>query len=170
MFGISANYTYTHSQITTTKLLYLFVAGKGNQTQYTTQSRPLQGQANNVGNVSLLYKNPKIGLELQLAFAYTGDRIAQVSPYYDLDIWQKPFSQLDFSLEKKITKRLSFYAKVNNITNAPNKEYIKFPYSSVNKNFSGGYSVPYQDAGSNYTVAQKDIHKLSFLGGFRFKF
>jgi outer membrane receptor protein involved in Fe transport len=170
MFGISANYTYTHSKITTTKLLYLFVQGVGNQTEYTSQSRPLQGQANHVGNVSLLYKNPKIGLELQLAFAYTGDRIAQVSPYYNLDIWQKPFSQLDFSLEKKITRRLSFYGKVNNITNAPSKEYIKFPYSSVNQNFSGGYSIPYQDAGSNYTVAQRDTYKLSFLGGLRFKF
>ncbi|HWK07734.1 MAG TPA: TonB-dependent receptor [Puia sp.] len=168
-FGVSANYTYTHSRITTTKLLYLFVQGTGNQTEFTTQSRPLQGQANHVGNVSLLYKNPRIGLDVQLAFSYTGDRIAQVSPYANLDIWQKPFTQLDLSLEKSITKRIGFYAKVNNLTNSPNKEYIKFPYSSVNSNFHGGYQIPYQDAGSNYTVAQRDIYKLSFLGGFRFK-
>src|SRR5258708_27190025 len=89
MFGVSANYTYTHSQITTSKLLYLFVHGVGNQTQITTQSRPLHGQANHVGNVSLLFKNPRIGLDVQLAFSYTGDRIAQVSPYANLDIWQK---------------------------------------------------------------------------------
>jgi outer membrane receptor protein involved in Fe transport len=170
MFGVSANYTYTHSQITTSKLLYTFVQGTGNQTEIVNQTRPLQGQANNVGNLSLLFKDPKIGLDFQLAFAYTGDRIAQVSPYANLDIWQKPFSQLDLSLEKMITRHFSFYAKVNNLTNAPNKEYIKFPYTSVNANFHGGYTIPFQDAGSNYTVAEKDIYKLSFLGGFRYKF
>jgi outer membrane receptor protein involved in Fe transport len=170
MFGISANYTYTHSQITTTKLLYHVVAGVGTQTSDTTQKRPLQGQANNVGNISLLFKDPRIGLDLQLALVYTGDRIAQVSQYYGLDIWQKPFSQLDISLEKKIAGRFSFYAKVNNITNSPNKEYIKTPYSVVNGNFQGGYTIPFQDKGSNYTVAQRDIYKMSLLGGFRFKF
>jgi outer membrane receptor protein involved in Fe transport len=169
-FGVSANYTYTHSRVTTSKLLYTFVPGTGNITENTTQSRPLQGQADNVGNISLLYKDQKLGLDIQLAFAYTGDRIAQVSPYANLDIWQKPFSQLDLSLEKRIAKRFSFYAKVNNLTNAPNKEYIKFPYKSVNTNFHGGYSIPFQDAGSNYTVAEKDIYKLSFLAGFRYKF
>jgi outer membrane cobalamin receptor len=170
MFGISANYTYTHSQITTTKLLYHVVAGVGTQTNDTTQKRPLQGQANHVGNISLLFKDPRIGLDLQLALVYTGDRIAQVSQYYGLDIWQKPFSQLDISLEKKIAGRFSFYAKVNNITNSPNKEYIKTPYSVVNGNFQGGYTIPFQDKGSNYTVAQRDIYKMSLLGGFRFKF
>jgi outer membrane receptor protein involved in Fe transport len=170
-FGVSANYTYTHSQITTTKLYYTFVTGEGNQTQLRNQTRPLQGQANNVGNISLIYKDNKLGLDVQLAFAYTGDRIAQVSPYYDLDIWQKPFSQLDLSLEKRITRQFTFFAKVNNLTNAPNKEYIKFPYSSVNAEFgSSGYVLPFQVAGSNYTMAQRDIYKLSFLGGIRFKF
>jgi len=169
MFGISANYTYTHSRVTTTKRLYTFVQGTGNTTLNVNQTRPLQGQANNVGNISLLFKNPRMGLDVQLAFAYTGDRIEQVSPYANLDIWQKPFTQLDLSLEKKLSRRFTFFGKVNNLTNSPNKEYIKFPYSSVNANFHGGYKIPFQDAGSNYTVAQRDIYKLSFLGGVRFK-
>jgi outer membrane receptor protein involved in Fe transport len=170
MFGVSANYTYTHSAITTTKLLYHVVPGAGTITSDTTQTRPLQGQANNIGNLSLLFKDPKIGLDIQLAFVYTGERIAQVSQYYGLDIWQKPFSQLDLSFEKRLAKRFSFYAKVNNLTNSPNKEFIKTPYSVVNGNFQGGYTIPFQDAGSNYTVTQKDLYKLSFLGGFRYKF
>jgi len=172
MFGVSANYTYTHSQITTTKLFYQQKTVGTNttfSTTDTTQSRPLQGQADNVGNISLLFKDPKIGLDVQVAFVYTGDRILQVSQYYGLDIWQKPFTQLDLSLEKRIAGHFSFYAKVNNLTNSPNKEYIKIPYSVVNSNFHG-YSIPFQDAGSNYTVAQRDLYKLSFLGGFRYKF
>jgi len=170
MFGVSANYTYTHSRVTTSKLLYTFVEGVGNQTLVVNQSRPLQGQADNVGNVSLLFKDQKIGLDVQLAFAYTGSRIAQVSPYANLDIWQKPFTQLDLSLEKRITHHFVFFGKINNLTDAPNKEYIKFPYRSVNANLPPGYQIPFQDAGSNYTVAEKDIYKLSFLGGIRYKF
>jgi len=173
MFGVSANYTYTHSQVTTLKGWYgKFQTPTGTQIQneHLEQTRPLQGQANNVGNLSFLYKNPRIGLDVQLALSYTGDRIAQVSPYYGLDIWQKPYSQLSLSFEKTIAKHFSFYAKLNNLTNAPIKDYIKFPYTVVNGNFPGGYTLPFQDKGSNYTVAQRDIYKANFLGGIRYKF
>ena len=170
IFGVSANYTYTHSSVTTTKRLYTFVQGTGIQTLNVNQTRPLQGQANNVGNISLLLKDPHTGLDIQLALSYTGDRIVQVSPYANLDIWAKPIAQLDLSLEKKINRHFIFFGKVNNLTNTPNKEYIKFPYTQVNANLPPGYSIPFQDAGSNYTVAQKDIYKISFLGGIRYKF
>jgi TonB-dependent receptor len=170
MFGISANYTYTHSRITTTKLLYIYVPGVNNQTEPVNQTRPLQGQANNAGNISLLFKDPRWGLNVQLALAYTGDRIADVSPYYNLDIWQKPFTQLDLSLEKRLSHHFTFFGKINNLTDAPNKEYIKFPYKEVNSNLPSGYTVPFQDAGSNYTVAEKDFYRLSYLAGIRYKF
>ena len=169
MFGVSANYTYTHSEVTTSKLLYHFVTGIGVRTDSVSQTRPLQGQANHVGNISLLYKNPKIGLDIQLAFAYTGDRIAQVSQFYNLDTWQKPYSQLDLSIEKKLSKQFSFYAKINNLTNAPNKLYLKASPAIVNQQFSGGYNIPFQSDNSN-TIVQRDIYKISFLGGFRYKF
>ena len=169
-FGINANYTYTHSSVTTPKRVIAVTPTEGIQTYDQNQTRPLQGQANNIGNLSLLYKDPKIGLDVQLAFSYTGNRIEQVSPYYGLDIWDKPFETLDLSLEKRITHHFVFFAKINNLTDAPNKEYIKFPYTTVNAGLPSGYTVPFQDAGSNYTVAQKDYYRLSFLAGFRYKF
>lgn len=169
MFGISANYTYTHSEVTTPKLLYHYVTGLGVRTDSVSQTRPLQGQADHVGNVSFLYKNPKIGFEMQLALSYTGNRIAQVSQYYELDTWQKPFSQLDLSFEKKLNSRFSFYAKINNLTNAANRLYLKAAPSLVNQQFSGGYTIPYQSDAKN-TIVQNDLYRISFLGGFRFKF
>ncbi len=169
-FGINANYTYTHSSVTTPKRVVAVTDTAGIQTYNQNQTRPLQGQADHIGNLSLLYKDPKIGLDVQLAFSYTGTRIVQVSPYYGLDIWAKPFETLDLSLEKRITSHFVFFAKINNLTDAPNKEYIKFPYTTVNAGLPSGYTVPFQDAGSNYTVAQKDYYRLSFLGGFRYKF
>ena len=170
VFGVSANYTYTHSRVTTAKRVYTLTQTNGIQTLNADQTRPLQGQADHVGNVSLLLKNPAWGLDAQLAFAYTGNRIVQVSPYYGLDIWAKPIGQLDLSLEKKIYGGFVLFAKVNNLTNSPNKEYIKFPYTKVNANLPPGYNIPFQDGGSNYTVAQRDIYKISYLGGIRYKF
>lgn len=166
MFGISANYTYTHSSVTTTKLLYIN-GPNGNATTTTNQTRPLQGQADHVGNLSLLYKNPGIGLDLQVAFAYTGTRIAQVDPYYGLDYWQKPYSTLDFSMEKRLTGHFFFFAKVNNITNSPNRLFLKFPPATVAA--ANGGELPFQKAGANYTTVQHDLYGLGLLGGFRFK-
>jgi hypothetical protein len=175
ILGISANYTYTHSRITTSKLYYEFVAGTGTGTGYQTvavnETRPLQGQADNIGNLSLLLKAPKLGLDAQLAFSYTGQMISQVSAYYNQDIWQKPFTQLSFSFEKRIVKRLAFFAKVNNLTDSKPRSFMKVPYTVPDATFGGsGYTLPFQKAGSNYTTTQIDIYRINFLAGFRFKF
>lgn len=168
MFGISANYTYTHSNVTTPKLLYHFVNGSGIRTDSVSQTRPLQGQANNVGNLSLLYKNPRIGLDVQLALVYTGSLIQQVNPYYNMDTWQLPYTQLDFSVEKSLSHHFYFYAKVNNITNSPHKLYMKFSPAAVN-DANSGPALPFQTETSK-TIVQRDIYKTGFLGGFRYKF
>lgn len=169
IFGVSANYTYTHSRITTDKLLsHVINPTTGEQRQDpVSQSRPLQGQADNVGNVSLLFKSNKIGLDMQLAFVYTGERIAQVSPYYNLDYWQHPLSQLDFSFEKMIYKKISVYGKVNNLTNSASKIYLKYPHGQIQSNQQEFLGV--QDI-NNQTLVQSDIYKISFLAGLRYKF
>lgn len=162
MFGLSLNYTYTHSAVTTDKnYYYRDIATAQITTKIVSQTRPLQGQANHIGNVSFLYKNPNIGLDFQLAFVYTGERISLVSPYAGLDYWQRPYSQIDLSFEQRLIKKLSFYAKVNNLTNAANKVYIKQP------NLIGFF--PDQDK-SDKILVQKDVYEISFLGGFRYKF
>ncbi|NML40248.1 TonB-dependent receptor [Chitinophaga sp. G-6-1-13] len=167
-FGISANYTYTHSEVTTPKTTkYYDKVLTQTQTGTTTQTRPLQGQANHVGNASLLYKNPKIGLDMQVAFSYTGDRIMQVSAWYGLDIWQKPYTQLDFSLEKSLSKHFYFYTKVNNLTNSAARLYIKVDPTVLDNFITQG--LPNQKAGSNVVNMQKEIVYLSFLGGFKYK-
>jgi outer membrane receptor protein involved in Fe transport len=102
-FGIRANYTYTNSSITTTKYVR-YRDASGNLTQRPEdQTRPLQGQSKNIGNVSLLYKSAKAGLDVQLALVYTGSRINSVSPYLDNDIWQKPLPKWTYRLRKSCT-------------------------------------------------------------------
>ena len=160
VFGVSANYTYTHSSVTTDKLF------KSATTTVLRQTRALQGQADNVGNLSFLFKSQKLGLDMQMAFVYTGERIAQVSAYYNLDFYYHPFSRLDFSFEKKIVKRLSFYGKVTNLTNTANKIYLKYPHGNIDprqQEFLGKQDIDSQ------TLVQSDYYKVSFLAGFRYK-
>ncbi len=161
MFGVSANYTYTHSSITTTKLYFYRDAALGITTKQVAQTRPLQGQANHIGNFSLLYKNPKIGLDVQAAFVYTGKRLSLVSPYYDLDYYQLGQGTLDFSFEQRITKHFSFYGKFNNLTNAPAMTVLPQDPAANNK-------LPDQKY-TNKTVVGKDIYGINFLFGARFK-
>lgn len=159
--GITANYTYTNSKITTSKLFY----NSSYVSEETTQTRPLQGQSPHIGNVSLLYKNQKIGFDVQLAYVYTGKKIALVSPYKDLDYWQKGMSQLDFSLEKRAFKYFTFYSKITNILNTPVIVQILQP----NIYTTGNFALPNQTDPNRVTV-QKDLYGQNFIFGMRYKF
>jgi hypothetical protein len=163
MFGISLNYTYTHSRVTTPKLFYHYV-GSTIHTDTVNQTRPLQGQADHIGNLSLLYKNPKAGLDLQIALSYTGDRIAQVQQYVNEDLWDKAYVQLDFSGEKRLSRRFYFFAKVTNLLNSPHQLFMKFPYARVQEQ-----PLSYQSK-SSITIMERDYYNIGLLGGFRYKF
>jgi TonB-dependent receptor len=161
-FGVSANYTYTKSQITTSKLYFYRDKTQGITTKTMDQTRPLQGQADHIGNLALLYKNHKIGLDVQVAFVYTGKYIAQVSPYYDLDYWKLGQGTLDLSFEQRLGKHFSVYGKANNLTNTPSK--IAIMQAPV-----AGNNFPDQQY-SDKTVVGKDIYGLNVLAGIRYKF
>jgi outer membrane receptor protein involved in Fe transport len=164
-FGIKANYTFTKSQITTTKVRRyqtVDVNGQPTQTQdYPEQKRPLQGQSKNVANVSLLYKNGKKGIDAQLAVVYTGDRINTVSPFLNNDIWQKGFVQMDISAVVRIIKNFFVFAKANNILNTAYQ-------LELHQDYKEQLYVPFQEAGKNVFV-RKDTYGANYLLGFRFK-
>ncbi len=167
VFGISANYTYTKSSITNDKMVYNNPTTR--QSEFISETRPLQGQSNNIGNVSLIYKNPKIGFDAQVAMVYTGERISFISPYYGLHYWQAPTTQLDISFEKRIVKKFTFYGKLNNLTNAPFELSLHQSYNEYLK-ASGSRSLALQSDPDNKIIIQKDFYKTSFLFGLRYKF
>jgi TonB-dependent receptor len=158
--GLSGNYTYTNSQITTSKLFYnaSYIA------EQTTQTRPLQGQSKNIGNISVLYKNQKNGIDAQVALVYTGKNIIVVSPYKDLDYWQRATTQLAFSIEKRVFKYFTLYCKVNNLLNTPVVVEIFQP----NIYRTGKFALPIQTS-NNYVTVQKDYYGQSFTFGLRMK-
>lgn len=161
-FGVKANYTYTHSAITTSKVYY----GKdedGNTKKYLAdQTRPLVGQAAHVANLSLLYKSTKYGWDAQVAAAYTGDKIVTASHFLDSDYWQKGSVQMDVSVEKKVSKAMSLFLKANNLLNTPRIEYIKTT-NAYNSSF------PLHASNDKNTLIRKDYFSQNFLVGFRYK-
>jgi TonB-dependent receptor len=159
-FGFKANYTYTHSSITTAKSSKIRDK-EGNLAVITVdQTRPLYGQSAHIGNLSLLYKDTKNGWDAQLAGSYTGPRINTVSQFADNDLWQKGFLQMDVSVEKRFKNNFSVFAKAGNLLNTPTEIYIK----GTNSKNAG---LPGQ--GGNETLIRKEYYKQTYLLGLRYK-
>ena len=171
-FGISANYTYTKSSITTYKKTY----GRSNPADPTSQlvtdsvlrTRPMQGQADHIANLSLLYKDQKIGLDCQFSLVYTGQYISQVSGWDGLDYWSMPITTIDFSFEQRLSKKinLSIFGKARNLLNSAAITRILKPndyYAPSN------IQLPQQDS-PNSIVVEKEQYGQNFLLGFRYSF
>lgn len=161
-FGIKANYTYTHSKITTTKILYSQDADGNTVRQDVEQSRPLLGQAPHVANLTLMYKDTRYGWDVQLAGSYTGEKIGIVSQYLDSDYWDKGEFTLDASVEKSFKCGVTIFGKGTNLLNTKSERYIK-THNDYNNSFPG------QDPGSGKTLIRRDSRGVGLLVGVRFK-
>jgi hypothetical protein len=161
-FGIKANYTYTHSRITTPKSKRIRNESGDLQTINVEQTRPLYGQSAHVANLSVLYKNQNNGIDAQLAGGYTGDRINTVSQFVDNDLWQEGFVQMDASFEKTFTNGLGIFLKANNLLNTPMEVYMK-------NTSEGNAGIQHQDLPGK-TLIRRDRYQRSYLLGVRYKF
>ena len=157
-FGVVGNYTYTKSSITTTKRTIGANGVPGTQ----EATRPLQGQSKHIANLSLVFKHPKQGVDMRISWVYTGERINIVSAYYGLDYWQRPTSQLDFSGEKKLSKRLVVYVKATNLLNSSTIVEIR---SALPDYFIGNPGQNRKDR----VLVSNDVFGQSYLVGLRFK-
>jgi hypothetical protein len=117
-FGLSGNFTYINSSITTPKLLYKTTNGVTDYS-FVNETRPMQGQSQLVGNASILYRNASKGFNMKLSLLFQGKRINQVSFYRGLDFYQSNYPTLAFSIEKKLGKRFLLSGKFNNLLNTP---------------------------------------------------
>lgn len=167
-FGIRANYTYTHSSITTSKALRTRVDPNDPSSELVlksaSQTRSLQGQAKHIGNLSLLYKDLDKGWESQLSLVYTGERLEAISLFLDNDIYAKPIVILDFALEKKVSNTIEVFIKASNLLNASYQMYVKKPvYNDPNKL----QDYPHQDDPEHKTLVRKDQYYQSLRAGVR---
>lgn len=157
-FGVKANYTYTHSEITTSKRQYK--EGSAEYKMGVTQTRPLVNQAPHTANLSLLYKDTEHGWNAQLAASFTGTKLALVSPFKDADQWDKAMFGLDFSAEKKFHNGISLFFKANNLLDAKRERYLK----TVNQS-----NLEYEGQKSDKTIVGTYRYGRTFLLGVRYK-
>ena len=164
-FGIKFNYTYTNSSITTSKVYYELNTDPNSSVKNVlktgNQTRQLNGQAANLANLTLIYKNIKNSIDFQIAAVYTGDKLFAVSRFLNNDTWQSSFVQLDASLEKKV-KKATLFIKANNLLNTPVSLYFK-KYNKVNETISG------YEKFNNGTLLRKDLNGINIQLGFKFK-
>lgn len=154
-FGIKANYTYTHSKVTTDKRIM-----EGSEVKSVRQSRPLFGQAAHVANLSLLFKETRHGWEGQVSASYTGKRLSDISNWYEDDIWEDGYAQLDASIEKSFKNGISIFGKASNLLDIPLLRYIqKGPHTE---------SVD-SDRHNGNVIERKEWHGQSFMLGIRYK-
>lgn len=156
-FGVKANYTYTHSEITTSKREYK--EGSAEYKSGVTQTRPLVNQAPHTANISLLY-NTENGWNAQLASSFTGTKLALVSPFKDADQWDKAMFGLDLSAEKQFKNGISIFFKANNLLDAKRERYLK----TVNKS-----NLEYEGQKSDKTIVGTYQYGRTFLLGVRYK-
>ena len=155
-FGIKANYTYTHSKVTTDKRIM-----EGSEVRTMQQTRPLFGQAAHVANLSLLFKDTNHGWEGQLAGSYTGKRLSDISNWYDDDIWEAGYFQLDASIEKSFDCGVSIFAKASNLLDVPLLRYIQKGPRTEN-------ITEYERHDGN-VIERKEWHGQSIMIGVRYK-
>ena len=156
-FGVKANYTYTHSSITTTKRVMV-----DNEVISVNQTRPLYGQAAHVANLSLLFKFAKAGVEAQISGSYTGRRLSEISNWLDNDIWEAGYAQLDASIEKSFKCGLTIYAKANNLLDVPVLRFI--PNNPRTENLHD-----YERYHGN-VIERREWHGQSLMIGLRYNF
>ena len=154
-FGIKANYTYTHSSMTTDKRVM-----EGSEVKSVKQTRPLCGQAAHVSNLSLLFKESKSMWEGQIAFSYTGKRLSEISNWYNDDIWEDGYIQLDASVEKSFKNGISIFAKASNLLDTPMLKYIH------KSEHTDGVDSKRTDGN---VIERKEWHGQTIMLGVRFK-
>ncbi|MEG1521844.1 MAG: TonB-dependent receptor [Bacteroidales bacterium] len=160
-FGIKANYTYTHSAITTPKTLFVTDANGTLSRQQVDQTRPLVNQAPHVANLSLLYKSVRYNCDFQISGTYTGEKIVIASHYLDSDYWEGGTFSLDLSAEKRFKCGVSIFAKANNLLMTETERYIKTtnPYNAVFEH----------QTDKNRTLIRRDTNGTNLMLGVRYK-
>ena len=165
-FGMKANYTFTNSNITTSKMRVFDNPDPNAETKiltdYVNQTRSLYGQAGNVANISFLFKDKNNGWNGQVAFSYTGNRLVIVSRYLNEDTWQAGYGTIDASLEKSFKKGFTLFAKASNLLNSPMIQYNK-----PNENTAVLTMVERYKGG---IVERKELYGQNISLGIRIKF
>jgi hypothetical protein len=120
---------------------------------------PLEGQSKHLANINLLYKNVPGNWLANLSIIYTGKRIDLVSPWYNLDYWQRQNITVNLSAEKKLSNKFKLRLSAANLFNNGIIDDILVP----NPNGSGN-QLPGQLQTSKITILKQNFSAYYQLG------
>jgi hypothetical protein len=107
-WSANLNYTYTSSDVT---------IGDVDLSVITNSERPLEGQAEHIGNASVQFHHPAWGTMVRLLYTYSGERITDVGAYGLPDIYEQSFTGLDllWSQQLRFLKGLELKLGASNL-------------------------------------------------------
>lgn len=136
-WNIGANYSYIQSSATRPSF--------GETQSLYGPSRRLQGQPDYIFNFNLSYDNPDSGLSAGLFFNVVGPQLYAVSnAFQDPDVFQKPYSTLDFALSKKLGNHSKVTFRAANLINSTIERYYDNAQKPVHST---------RDAGITYSLS-----------------
>lgn len=117
------------------------------RSEFTENTRPLQGQSPYLLNLSLAYDNFRTGTTADLHYNAFGDRLAEVTSNATPDVYEKSRSSLNFTLGQRVFGGLSMNFRAMNLLDAAIRfvheykgvEYIRREYKT-GRRFSLGFS------------------------------
>ena len=87
----------------------------------------------NIANFALMYDNPKIGLSFVISNNFRDDILQSVGDDQYTDSYFKQEYHLDLSVKQKITKHLSAFLQLNNLTDQQEQQIYGKPSADYAK-------------------------------------
>ncbi|KUK77772.1 MAG: TonB-dependent receptor [Proteiniphilum acetatigenes] len=109
-FSIYANYTYTKAEV-----------------KVDGRNLPMGYSPEHIANLALMYDNPKIGLSFVISNNFRDDILQSVGDDQYTDSYFKREYHLDLSVKQRITKNLSAFLQLNNLTDQEERQYYGKP-------------------------------------------
>lgn len=122
-FLLGANFAWVQSFVSIDSLELQLIRAYDPDAKDT---RVMFGQAPYIVNGLLAYENDSIGLDANLSFNITGEKLALVMRGGTPDVYEQPRGLLNFNISKKIGKNISLKFGVDNILDSEHKFTYEF--------------------------------------------
>ena len=151
--GITANYSYVFSQITSTKQVTTEDINGDLIQSFYLEKRPLESQSPQIANVILSYEDKECGTDANLSYNYTGRRLIAVAQLDGFDTYEEGVGQFDFAAEQLLFSNFKINVKLINlfntpdITDIPSGDYLKHNTIVIIRDFNklrGSIGVSYK--------------------------
>ena len=110
---------------------YAFSAARMDYGSARRDRGPLPGHARHTGNVGLLYDDGRAGRMLTLSANYRAPMLKDIGAQPGEDVWYEGEWHVDLSARQRLGSGWSLFVKLNNLSNASEREVFGSPYGTA---------------------------------------